>query len=286
MTGLQTIRWGELVLDDVEVSTTRTRALLAQVPARGAGGYLQDRGPEPRECRVSLRWTRRSNDDDPLARYRALLAADDGKTRLLVHPIDGAYPAKMSIEEETVTNGRVTASVRFVEDRGDGRHPRTAAPASVATAVTVAQSRAQAAADALTRLGLPADVAQDSAALAASWVVPESLAPADVQTQVERHTEAVADMARECVGDADRLESHLALIELITALRDAAAAVLASSPGLVELTLDAPVTVLALAAALYGGELAADRAAAIVHINGLRHPNVLPAPVTLMVPSA
>jgi len=287
------IRFGDQVIDAVSLTDRRGRTLLAQLPARGAGGTLSDQGPELRECRVQVRWVKRHNDDDPAARRRALYALDDGLTRLFVHPEDGEFPAKMSIEDETREGGRITTGLRFVEDRGDPRHTRANAPAAtVQSAVEAVLGRARAAGETLGAHALPTDVAADSAALARSWNAPSGPPAADVQTGVNRQTAAIRARLDESGASADpsRIDVYFALLDLSAALADAAEIVTARSSGgrgLVELRLHEPVTLLALAARLYGGAAARERAADILRLNPhVRDANAVPAHTTLVIPGA
>ena len=284
MTRFTNIRWGDLALDDVQVSTSRARGLLAQLPARGTGGFVQDRGPELRECRVTVQWTKRHKDDDPVARYRKLLALHDGKTRLFVHPLDGAFPAKLSIEDESIQAGQVDAVLRFVEDRG---HARPAPGKQTAhAAIEAVQQRAQDAKAALEAAGLPAKVADESRELAASWA--EASPPAaEVHTGLSRQTAAIGDFVQASGAERDpaKLDAYFALLALSASLADAAEIVTASSPSLIELEIAEPVTLLSLSAALYGGQEAARRAREIMQLNLLRSANVIAAGTTLTVPS-
>lgn len=284
MTRFMTIRWGELVLDDVQVSTARQRGLVTQLPARGRGGFVQDRGPELRDCRVTVQWTKRSNDDDPQARYRKLLALDDGKTRLFVHPIDGAFPAKMSIEDESIQQRQIDVVVRFVEDRGSVGS--NSAGITVHAAVEAAQKRADDAGRTLAAAGLPTDVAEQSAALATGWLESTPVAD-DVHTGLSRQTAAIGEAIRtqQLEYKPGKLDAYLSLLALSAALTDAASVVTAASPSLVRLEIGAPGTLLALAASLYGGKVAARRAEEIMRLNSLRSSNVIAAGTTLMVPS-
>lgn len=285
------IRFGDQVIDAVSIADSRGRAFIAQMPARGAGGALFDQGPELRECRLQVRWVKRHADDDPGTRRRALLALADGQTWLFCHPVDGEFPAKMSIESESRESGRISTDIRIVEDRGDPRHTRAAAPGvTVQSAVEAVQGRARAAEKALTDHGLPAAVATDSAARARSWNVPGGPLAADVQTDASRQFAAIqASLADSgAARDPARMDVYWALLDLAAAVADAAEIVTSpSGRGLVELRLHEPATLLALCARLYGGADARAGAAEILRLNPhVRSANAVPAHIPLVVPGA
>ena len=283
------IRWGGLVLDAVQVSTSRRRALVRHLPARGNGGDITDAGAELREWRVTVQWTRRGRGDDPEKRYQALKARNDGQTRLLVIPGERAVPTKMSIESEDRSSGHPDCALVFVEDRGDihVQGSQDAQTMSAQTTIQTVMERAQAAEAALADVGLPTTVATDSVALAASWRATGQPEAADVpnsaRTQQAAISAALADS--EAVDDPSRLDVYFALLDLSAALADAAELATTHISGRVALTIDEPATLLALAASLYGAETAEQRATEIARINLLHSENALPAPMTLLIPA-
>ena len=102
------VRWGGALLDAVSVNASRGRALIAQMPARGQGGALLDRGPELREWRVAVRWTSCGRGDDPARR----------RQRLLELPCARALPAKMSIEQHDEESGQTDRGVEETQEGG------------------------------------------------------------------------------------------------------------------------------------------------------------------------
>ena len=184
------IRWGGLILDDVQVSTGRRRAFVRHQPARGSGGSVLDAGAELREWRVTVHWTRRSNDDDPEQRYAALKAHNDGNTRLLVIPGERSVPAKLSIESEDRSRGHLDSVLMFVEDRGDDASGDDGM--SMQTAIQVVQERAQAAENALRALQLPVDVAANSRALAEAWRTSGEREVADIDIAADAQRAAIS----------------------------------------------------------------------------------------------
>ncbi len=283
---LQTVRFGGVALDDVQVATARGRTLLVQAPARGHGGRLQDRGPEFREVRVAIQWISRQGLD-AVARYRRLLALDDGTTRLFVHPVDGAFPAKMSIDDETIEGGNVSASVRFVEDRGDPRLERRRPGATPQQALDAAAAAATQAAARLQDAGMDLGVAEDANALVSDWRSPS--VPSEVETGLSRQTAAIRSLisAKNLRANPARLPVYYSLIRLASALADAAAIVTSARERMVTMEVTGePVTLLALAAQLYGGADARRRADQLARRNGIRDRNTIPAGTVLEVPRA
>ena len=284
MSVARSIRWGGLELDDVQVATSRARAFVRQVPARGNGGRVDDRGAELREWRVTVHWTARGRDDDPEARYQALIERNDGRTRLLRLPGERAVPAKMSIESEDRSSGHTDVVLLFVEDRGESR-PQATPGVTVQTAAQAVLERARAAEGVLRAEDMPTSLAADSAALALSWNAPGDTRTADISDGAGRQAEVVRASltAPGAAGEPVPLDAYFALLDLAAALEDAAALADAALPGRISLQLEAPVTLLSLAASLYGAEVAEVRAIDIMRLNQLRSGNAV-APQTLILP--
>lgn len=283
----ESIRWGDIVLDDVQVSGAHERSFVVQTPARGNGGRLLDRGHEVREFRVTVKWTKRGADDEPEERHAALVAMNDGRTRMLTLSHGVSMPAKMSIDSDEHTRGHRDTVLRFIEDRGDPRYVREPATGtSVQTAIKAVQERAKAAETALGAAELPTDVATRTAAAAASWSASDE-ASVEATNAAGRHASAI-QAAVEDSGAADNLDLidvYLSMLDLRAALFDAADVLAASTPGSVDIDVGEPVTVLALAASL-GADEAERRMADILRMNNLRSINAVVGPLPLKVPIA
>ncbi|MCG8418460.1 MAG: hypothetical protein MJE77_11010 [Proteobacteria bacterium] len=280
----QRIRWGPLEFDDVALQTSEPRTLARQLPARGRGGYLQDRGSAPREVRVSVRWTRRSSDDRPIERYHALRRHNDGKTRLLAHPVHGTFPAKMSIDSENQARGHIDVELLFVEDMG--ARPAGQPSPSPRAAIGALNERVGSLRLALEESGQTSTLPDALDGLATQWQ-DESPSVADISTSASRYTAAVRAEITDLEADtnSDRIMLYLALIDVSAAIQQAATAMTASEQGVLELAVDSPVTVLSLAQQLYGPAEALQRTDDILRLNVIATPNLVPGSTTLTVPS-
>lgn len=280
--------WGDIVLPLSDLSTSRGRTLLVQEPARGEGGRLSDRGHVARRSQAQVLFVSQGVGDDPVERYRQLLSLDDGMTRLYTHPIDGQWPAKMSIDGEQITQGRVAVSLLFVEDRGDERSPRRLSqsprPASVVQSV---EQAAEQLASELIAVDESTAVPDQVRATAAGWYASERGIARSVQVAVEasRESAALASLIDEidARGRLELFSVYTGIIATAAAIRRASQVLTAAAGRVIDLRVDRPVGLLALCARLYGAELAVERAEAVLQLNELRSGLDIPAGTTLKV---
>lgn len=279
---MSSVRWGDITLDDVQISTSGPRSFIVQSPARGNGGRVQDSGRDVRDVRVTVQWTSRGKNDDPEQRYLALLALDDGKTRMLSWSRGASMPAVMSIESDDDSRGHRNTVLRFVENRGDPRYVREpTAGVTVQTAVKAVQQRAKSAEAVLRKHGLPTDVVTHTSAVAVSWNEPTASTMAHIPTSARRQRSLIQAALADSAAVHDAYQS---LLDLGAALSDAADTIVAQSAGTITLEIGEPITLLSLAASL-GANQAERRMADILRLNNLRSINAVSGHRTLTVPS-
>jgi hypothetical protein len=289
-----TVTWGAFELDCLHTTEARGRSLVELVPVSGTGGLVLDAGPAPRKAQLTLCWVARSDTDDPLARRDELLAAiAEGVSRVFVHPLDGAvYQAKVGdYQERTDASSAVIDEVEFLEDRETVFEPEQPGagvePTAGAQSVGVAADNANAA---LAGLALESSEPEACRALAEAWRdrVNETGTVVDarrVAAELAARTSALAqEITRLGLALANaRFAAYLALVQLASALRLAAAGATQRTVLSTTLTVETPTSLLAFCAsvgpanalALYDGARA---------LNRIDTPLRVPAGTTLRLP--
>jgi hypothetical protein len=289
-----TVTWGTFELDCLSTSEARGRSLVELVPVSGTGGLVIDSGPAPRKAELTLCWVRHSETDDPLARRDEFLAAvAEGISRVFVHPLDGAvYQAKVGdYQERTDSSSAVMDEVTFLEDRETEFAPEQPGagvePTAGAQAVSVAADTANAA---LAVLALESSEPEACRALAESWrdrgnetgtVVDARRVAAELEARTSALAQEIERLA--LTGSNARFDAYLALVQLASALRQAAASATQRTAQSTTLTVESPTSLLAFCAsvdpanamALYDGARA---------LNRIDTPLRVPAGTTLRLP--
>lgn len=280
------------------IRTERGRDIAVHSPAQGDTHTLANQGKKLRRATAEILFL----DQPGLApydeRYEAFVKLfEDGKPHVLSHPIDGSYVATGEALDVDADSGalQITVSATFLHEQNERPVLEPAAgvnPTAGVDAVTVAADRAAAF---LAEFPLEPVNAETLAAQAT---------PAAVKAEVERWAEAddldsqdvflgVASMTQQIdeainllkLTDISKWEAFREMVLLRYELVRAAAAFTGPAETIVEIFVEQPSPVLALAAELYGADVAQDRAAQIVTLNRLRTPARVPAGTTLKVPA-
>jgi hypothetical protein len=294
MAGRFALRWGEFELDALVTGEVRGRDLVELRPMSGGGGLTLDSGPTLRRCTVTLLWVSHDTADDPLARREAFLAAvTEGNARTFVHPLDGAvYAARVGQHQESNRpDSTPEDQVEFVEDPSSTFSPTEPGagvePTAGAQNVAVAAQRAD---DELAKLELESSEPAAAAALAESWEerADETNTVVDarrVATELDSRTSGInAEVQRlELSSTPARYQAYVAMLELASALRQAAAAATQRTAVTTTITLDTATGLLPLCASI-DPELATELYHGIRALNQIDTPMLVPAGTRLVVP--
>jgi hypothetical protein len=277
--------WGGLRIDVQTTQDVSGRTLVPfESPGRD-GAELRDMGGEPRVTRCRVLFVTTRADDDPMARFRAFAElVRDGATRTFVHPLTGAYEAKVgefNFNAEADARGLVVVDCTFHEDAerpsvfepGPGAQPQGGLEDVKASAAAVDDGLLEV--FEVTGDELTTTVGADAIALAESWEESgDELTRRDV-------TQALASFTNKLESEMDRLEvatdiDRWPLVEAFSRLnysvRKAADTVITDTPQIIEWRPIAPVSLFAFCQRTYGADQAEERADQIERLNDIKNP--------------
>lgn len=273
------------------IDTEGGRDIAVQSPSRGDRHVLQDRGRKLRSANVSILFIDQPGLAPYLDRYdqfRALV--DAGDSQIFSHPLDGSYQARASelrVSADSGT-GQVSCTCTIIAEN----EPKTVFPlgAGVSAAAGLeAVTTASAAADtSLADAGLSSPVPSSCLAAITKWTnAADELDTQEVFLGVASLTQQISDAtdALDLASDFRRWNAYQSMINLMYQVVRAGEALTAASAQLFDLTVAHALPLRAICAEVYGGALAADKAAQVARINRIRTPGRVPAGTILKMPS-
>lgn len=260
--------FGGLRLFLSRLSTDKSRTTVVHEQSTGDDYTVQDRGRAPLKVRASVAfdWMR---DDElaPIDRLRALSAAVDEKPRMLSHPIEGSFLARVGpFNYDIDPSGIITAEVEFIAVG----EVQSVAPAG-AGGIPASGEGAIAAASAgmtteLADIGLASTVPAAAAAAVDAWAASEDLNPRDVIAQTGSLTSQLGTQADLLDDDIEMWSAFKSTVLLAEAVRTAAEAATSESLQTFVVRIGAPIALRAYIASIYPADEAQfyfDRAMAI-----------------------
>lgn len=283
--------WGRHKLWCSAVSTDNSRTQVVHELTSGDVHPVQDRGMRARRTRCTLLFDDFPGESStPLDRFRQLKASiDSGAEAIFTHPVDGSYLAKVGeFTYDIDANSNITGvSIEFIATE----EIEAVSPAGAgASGISGEGSVTQAADDlqvALDDAGIESTIPVDAVAAQESWTSSDVVSA----RQVLVDTAALSDRLSTLIED-EGLEDDLELWELYRAsimmgdaIRSAAIAATSEVPSVFVLRVRSSVSLLPLAANIYGGSEAEDRARQIADLNDIRTPGWIPAGTDLLMPA-
>ncbi|MEM9488102.1 MAG: DNA circularization N-terminal domain-containing protein [Myxococcota bacterium] len=222
--GTDTAQFGDVAFDVVDTSGDRTRAIRVVEYDGVDGGQLVDQGGRLRVTQVRAIFA----GADQIEQFQKLAKLNDGKPRLFVHPLLGAYEARITGFRPSVSAAEVVVSVaiEFTEEGAAEDELVIDEPLDVGSGLSAVTVRAEEASAALAMLELEdgAFSAARQAAAGAPGMVSawreDSAAAAEVQAQVTAQVEAIDAGLRalEARSDVEAIDAHRSLLRLRMAL--------------------------------------------------------------------
>lgn len=271
-------QWGRHKLWIAGISTDNSRTQVVHELTAGDEHPVQDRGLRPRRVRCELLFDEfpEENTATPTTRFRLFKEdVDAGIEAIFVHPIDGAYLAKVgefTYDLRSEYEVPMNVSVEFIAiERIEPVSPAGAGTSSAAGEGAVTQ-----ASDDLDAALAAVDMESDIPALArtahASWTSGEEVTAREVFVDNAAISERIAAFIED-----EGLEDDLALWDVFTAtvllgdaVRSAAIAATSEVPSVFVVRVQQPIGLLALMARIYGGADAEDRARQAEQLNDIR----------------
>lgn len=295
---LYEITWGSIRLFCAKVETDNSRTLVVHELAQGDEHPVSDRGAAPRTTRCDLLFDDFPGEPGtPLDRFLKFKAmVDDGVEDVFIHPIDGAYSAKVgdfhySIDDDTnfveVTcefraNDVIAATLRS----GLGVVPSIGVDAVAARADELnAALESVDLSPELLDVDLPADLITAAAALPDAWIEGE-LPTRDILVDVARVTDQLATLTSLLEDDLALFPAWKAAMLFGAAFRVAAQAATSETASVFVMRVGTPTSVLALVVRVYGGTEADERERQVRSLNDIRTPSgLLEAGTELVMPA-
>lgn len=274
-------KFGRVDLDLISASGPIGRDFTVHSPSRGSEHVFQDRGRRLERVSATIIFAHRGGSDDHLARYFEFKElVDAGAREVFSHPLGVSYLAFVDgAEFEASDDGTITVSLTFapviepIAVRKIGASLQSqAGPASVAlAAAAVPASAGIDGAGIVAKVEGWATAAADSSRLAAAELASVS---AEIDAAIEGYAAAT---------DPQSWEIYRALIALRYEC-ELAAASLASSPTLTEITIAAAIPLRVFCVTRYGVDGADAAELEIRKANRVSEPGLLRAGQVLLVP--
>ncbi len=280
MADLSLASWGSIRMFAEEISTTAGRTKVVHNLSSGDQHPVQDRGLQEVRTRVRILFDEFPGAPAPDVAVRILQdAVNTGKSAIFTHPLIGSYLAGVGDFTHTVdSSGVITGEAEFIPDDT----PLSVAPATaLSPGVDVATSVSQAAdnLDAeLVAVGISTEVTGDARETAERWDADPDLPARQIANDTARISTGVAELIEVNGLEDDILlwPSFRAAIMLGEAVRAAAVAVASETPAVFLMRVTTPTALLPLAARVYGGADAVERARQILELNDIATPGWLP----------
>lgn len=284
--------FGSVRLNATDVDTDVGRAQLVHTPAQGDDYVVQDRGRRLERARLEVVFCQVPGEkDDHHKRYKQFKALrDGGEPQIFVHPIHGAYRARIGDCRELVSSAddSIRLSVEFVP-----ADPPKEAVSPIGVAVTpIAGPEAVAVEVALTNTELTAQGLSSTVPNSAQTTV-ESWSTIDLDEDTRQvYVEATstiekidAEISRlQMATDIKRWPLYVRFVLLRDKVLSAAEAAAGPVAQVFEKVIDAPIPLRALCARTYGADQVDDKAREVRQMNNLRDPSLLPAGTVLKMP--
>jgi prophage DNA circulation protein len=282
--------FGDVPFLVTSISTERGRDVVVHSPAQGSKHTLAAQGKRLRRATCEIKFIDQPGQAPYDERYQALVKLFEGdETRIFVHPLDGSYPAQ--IAELDVTSDasalEIVATVVFLHEQNEKPVLDPAAGINTLAGVEAVSVAVDRATSVLDEFELESSVLPDVKSTVEAWGDATNLDSQEVFLGVSSLTQQIdAEIVRlELLKSNETWTAYREMILLRYELVRAAQAFTSNAPTLIEIFVEQPSPVMAIAAELYGGALAQQRRDEIVKLNRIRTPARVPAGTRLKVPA-
>lgn len=283
MPDLLSSSWGQIRMFCAQTNTDGSRTKVVHEPSSGSVHVVQDRGSRVNRTVAKLLFDEFEFTGAPLpidaARIMAA-AVDTGEVAVFTHPLLGSYLASVGdFHFEISESGVITADAEFIAEA----NPDPIAPTGAGSPAVSGENSVNAAADelddVLAESGIGSSATDDGRASVASWSAGEEPAPPrQVQIDAARISNQI-QVEIEQGGfehDLELFGAFRAYIMFGDAIRVAAIAATSVARAVFTMKVTEHTALLPLAARVYGGADAAQRAADIAAMNDISTPGWLP----------
>lgn len=300
--------FGGLRIDVMNTSDTNGRDLAVHQSPHRNGARVVDQGGVARvtSCKVVFVPEAGNPNDDPMERFLFFQdLKNQGVTRTFVHPLSGAYQAKIGTFDWSATadeRGTIYVDCTFHEDSAEPAIFQVGPSAPLRTGVEDVRASGAEVDAGLVEVNevrafrgdppLTTTVPSSALALAEAWEEASTddqntLTSGEITGQLNSlSNEIQAEMDRfEVATDIENYPMLLAFNHLMYSLRRAAQSFLEDTPRLVDIRVLAPMSLFALAQATYGASQADTRVEQLLRLNDVKSPARLPAGLTLKGPA-
>lgn len=270
------------------ITTERPRSQIRHELSDGDDHIVQDKGQGLLIARCSVIFEHMLGDDiEPIERLRRLRALVDDKPRILSHPIEGNFLARVGPFDYTLeSNGTITAELEFaavsevqtVSSAGAG-----GIPASGSGSVTAA---AEAVNLELADVEMSSPVPSLAASTVDGWASSDDLNPRDVYTQTGSLTSSLSELAAQLETDLVLWNAYRAVVVLQEAVRAAAETFTTDVARTFVVRIGSPIALNALLTSIYGADEIDLRRSQALKLNDIPNPAWLEPGLDLVLPAA
>jgi hypothetical protein len=275
--------FGSIRLWCSEIETDNSRTIVVHELAQGDDHPLSDRGLAPRTTKVSLLFDDFPDEpDSALDRFlRFKKTVDDGIEDMFIHPIDGAYAAKVGAFTYKIDeDGNITdVSCEFRPNQVVAAILQPGAGRAGIIGIDSVQARADElnalleSVDISSELGdvdLPEDFVSAAALLPDVWAADDAITTRQILVDVARVSDQIATLLTLLEDDLALFETYKATIMFGAAFSAAAQAATSETSAVFVLRVVIPTSVLGLVVRVYGGTDAELRERQVRSLNDLR----------------
>lgn len=279
--------FGSVRLYVSRLSTPIGRSIVVHDPSTGDEHTIQDRGRVLATASVTLLFDWMTFDDlSPLDRLKALRNEIDDRPRIFRHPIEGSYLARIGAFDVEIDEHGVISATCEIYPAGDilTTDPAKAGmiTASGVGAVSAAAMLTQAEYDALGLGG--GDLPARCASTVDAWAASPDTSPRNVLVQTGALADELGTMSGSLDNSLDTWAAFKATIMLAEAVRAAADLAMSDAAATFVMRIGSAVALRSLLASLYGADDAQARYDAVLLLNDIATPALLPPGTVLSLP--
>lgn len=280
MADLPLASWGRVRMFAAQINTEAGRTKVVHDLSSGDEHPVQDRGLRAVRTRVRILFDDFPDAPAPVDAVLILQdAVNSGKSAVFTHPLLGSYLAGVGdFTHEIDESGVITAEAEFIaEDSPLSVTPSSALSPGVDASTSVSQAADDLDAQ-LAAVGIETAITQDAREAADAWDANPDTPARTIANDTARISTGIAELieAQGLENDILLWPSFRAAIMFGEAVRSAAVSAASSTEAVFLMRVTTPTALLPLAARVYGGDGAVERARQIAELNDISTPGWLP----------
>jgi len=270
-----------------KITTDKSRTQVVHDPSAGDDHVVQDRGAVVLKSSCTILFDYMLGDDlEPIERLQALKALIDDKSRILTHPTEGSFQARVGPFQYTIDeSGVISADVEFTAVSDVQAVSVAGAGGIPASGDGAVQAAAAALTTELAAIAQTSTLPQDASDASDAWSSADAINPRDVLAQTGSLTAQLGTLASSLQDDLDTWAAYKAAVLLSDAVLASALAVTSDTAQTFSLLVGTSIALRALVASIYGADEADQRYQQAMALNDIPSPAWLEPGSLLTLPT-